>query len=58
MTTVGAAVLLAASLLVAIRVLRPDYDRHLDDVADETDATETEEADAEEAGETDEARYG
>jgi MFS family permease len=56
-TTAGTAVLLAVAL-VAIRVLRPDYDRHLDDVADETDATETEEADAEEAGETDEARYG
>jgi predicted MFS family arabinose efflux permease len=48
-TTAGTAVLLGLAL-VAIRVLRPDYDRHLDDVANETDATETEEAD--------EARYG
>jgi MFS family permease len=54
-TTAGTAVLLAVAL-VAIRVLRPDYDRHLDDVADETDTTETEEA--EEAEEADEARYG
>ena len=27
--------------LVAIRVLRPGYDRHLDDVANESDVTET-----------------
>ena len=39
-TTLGTALLLGISLVV-IRVFRPGYDRHLDDVANETDVTET-----------------
>ncbi len=41
--TGGTAALLALAL-VGIRVFRPDYDRHLDDVANESDATESAEA--------------
>jgi MFS family permease len=38
-TTAGAAVLLGLAL-VAIRIFRPGYDHHLDDIANETDETE------------------
>jgi predicted MFS family arabinose efflux permease len=46
--TTGATAALLALWIVGIRVFRPGYDRHLDDVADETDTTESEEAEAEE----------
>jgi MFS family permease len=42
--TTGVAAALLGLWLVAIRVLHPGYDRHLDDVANETDETESEEA--------------
>jgi MFS family permease len=44
-TTAGTAVLLGVAL-VGIRVFKPGYDRHLDDIANESDVTEAEEAEA------------
>jgi MFS family permease len=42
--TTGVAAALLGLWLVAIRLLHPGYDRHLDDIANETDVTESEEA--------------
>jgi MFS family permease len=42
--TTGVAAALLGLWLVAIRLLHPGYDRHLDDIANETDLTESEEA--------------
>jgi MFS family permease len=49
--TTGAAAALLGLWLVAIRLFHPGYDRHLDDIANETDATESVEKAAAEASE-------
>jgi MFS family permease len=48
--TTGAAAVLLGLWILFIRVFRPRYDHHLDDVADETDVTETAEAASPRAG--------